>query len=343
MDFLKKFKFTPTNIIKAFGLLLLLVVVISLLFALLGPVVKSVVRNTGVSVVPQSSPDYEEAYYGSDGYGYATEDSRTLSLNNIGIPVPPRGGSVGNDAEEFEVTEHSATIETRDKEKTCAEITELKPLPHVVFQSSNEYERGCNYVFKVEHKNVEEVLLFLENLNPREISENTYTIKRQIDDYTSEEEILENKLDSIDETLRNAIRAYDDITNLATRTQNADALAKIIDSKIGIIERLTQERINVTAQLDRLTRAKEEQLDRLVYTYFYVNVYENKYVDGRDIKDSWKQAIREFVRDINKVAQDITINLGAFLFVVLQYLLYLFILLIIAKYLWKGVVYIWKK
>jgi hypothetical protein len=227
--------------------------------------------------------------------------------------------------------------------KTCAEITALKELDYVIFESANEYDKGCNYTFKVAHSNVEEILGVIEALDPNELSESTYTIKRQLDDFTSETEILERKLASINETLESAINAYDEITLLATRTQNAEALAKIIDSKLNIIERLTQERINTTAQLERLLRAKAEQLDRLEYTYFHVNVYENKFVDGEYLKDSWQAAVKNFVRDVNRAVQDVTINLLALLFVLAQYILYFFILLISGKYLWRAVKYIWKK
>ena len=358
MDFakaIKNFKPTPMNILKASGLFLLAIILISIVFRVLAPTVNTITNSARGIAVSQSAPAYDgDYYYGTDdayaeeaayGYGGGEGGNPKLSLSNIGIPspTPPRGGTVGDDAEDFEVTEYSVSIETRDKEATCSEISELKDLSYVVFESANEHDRGCNYTFKVRFENVEEILAVLEEFNPEELSENTYTIKRQIDDFTSESEILENKLESIDDTLENALDAYDEITSLATRTQNADALAKIIDSKIGIIERLTQERINITAQLERLERAKAEQLDKLEYTYFYVNVYENKFIDGENLKNSWKAAIKNAVRDINRTIQDVTVNLVTLIFTIVQYMLYFLILLIVAKYLWRVTKYIWKK
>jgi len=156
-------------------------------------------------------------------------------------------------------------------------------------------------------------------------------------------DILKKKIASIEKTLADAVSAYDQVTRLATQTQNVDSLAKIIDSKIGIIERLTQERININAQLERLSRAKAEQLDRLDYTYFNVSVVENKFIDGQNLKDSWKAAIKNFVRDVNNVFQDITVNLVTLLFLILQYVIYFFIVLMVVKYGWRSVKYIWKK
>lgn len=362
MDFLKNFEWTPMNVLKAAGLFLVALIVLSVAYNLfLRPTVETVMRDAGNFAVSQGiapsaySGGYGGGYYADEdylyaekaGYGGMTEGpmSPTLSLDNIGIPMPPPSpsGTVGGDAEEFEVTDYSVSIETRDRDDTCTEIAELKKLEYVVFESANEHERGCNYTFKVEHKRVDEVLAILETFDPKELSENTHTIKRQLDDFTSETEILKKKLGAIDETLKSALDAYGEITALATRTQNAEALAKIIDSRINIIERLTQERINVTAQLERLERGKAEQLDKLEYTYFYVNIYENKFVDGKNLADEWKNALRATVNEVNTTLQEVTLGLVALLFLLAQWLLYAFILLIVAKYGWKVVKYLWQK
>jgi hypothetical protein len=108
-----------------------------------------------------------------------------------------------------------------------------------------------------------------------------------------------------------------------------------------MIERLTQEKIRIDEQLDRLTRGKAEQLDRLEYTYFYVSVYENKYVDTKGLGDSWKQAVREFVYKLNQMLQDLTIGLVLFLLFIVQWLIYAVIALVIAKYGWRFVRAFW--
>ena len=106
---------------------------------------------------------------------------------------------------------------------------------------------------------------------------------------------------------------------------------------------MTQERININQQLDYLARAKTEQMDRLEYTYFSVSVYENKYVDGKNIKDSWQAAVKNFVFTVNRAVQDASINLVGLLFVLIPYLFYALIVLVAAKYGWRLVTYIWKK
>ncbi len=359
MDFLKNFTWTPLNVLKAAVLGLGGLIVIIILFSFVGSFFKSVAPQFGsdglmvgpfISARPEASPAYykEEASYDSSygvGGGYAGD--AMLSVRNAMVsmpaPMPPSypQGTTGDTAEEFEVTEYSAMVESQDADQTCASVADLKSRSYVVFESANESDEGCNYTFKVRHSNVAEILTFVQGLNPKDLNENTYTIKNQVDDFTSETEILTKKLASIDETLESALDAYDDIQRLATQSQDASALARVIDSKIQLIERLSQERININEQLDRYARMKTEQLDRLEYTYFYISVYEREFIDGDGIKDSWKESIRMFFHDLNTIAQDLTVNLVLLLVMAVQWILYVLILVVIAKYVWKVVRYIW--
>ncbi|MEW6610232.1 MAG: hypothetical protein AB1352_01195 [Patescibacteria group bacterium] len=278
----------------------------------------------------------EDASYGVEG------SAPGLSVRNI-APFPPiqNGGTTGSDAEAYEVRQYSGTIETRDKNEACNALFNLKAKDYVVFEQANSYDQGCNFTFKVTRNHVEEVLAAVKALQPRELVENTHTIKQQVEDYTSQIEILRKKQTTIEDTLEKATEAYNEITALAQRTGDADSLARIINSKIQTLERLTQERLNVSAQLDNLTRAKAEQLDRLEYTYFYLTVVESKFVDAKTLKDLWKAAIKAFVRDVNEVALDVSVNLVTLVLRVLQYLLYAFIILVVAKYAWSLARRIW--
>ncbi|MCK9438785.1 hypothetical protein M0Q39_01760 [Patescibacteria group bacterium] len=351
MQFPNNLNLKPANIFKIAGLALVVIIVITLAFRLIGSSFKSLTPGSnGRSVVTQDAMfDMDDEEYAMKDMGYGESGGSVgLSIRNViatepFMPPMDNTATMGDDAEDFEVTEYGANIETRHLEDTCKKVADLKSNEDVIFENANEYERSCNYNFKVKHDSVNEILAIIEELDPKELNENTYTIKRLIDDYTSEVEILEKKMASIEETLNNAVSSYDDITDLATRTQDVESLAKIIDSKIRIIERLTQEKININAQLERINRSKAEQLDRLEYTYFNVRVVENKFIDGQNLKESWKVAVKSFVRDINTVAQDITINLVSLLFLILQYIIYLFIMLIIAKYGWKFAKNVWKK
>ncbi len=337
---LRSVDWTPINMLKALGVVAAILVLFSVVLSVLG-----VSSSDRISIAPQMA-EYDYAYSESSGggvsVGYATApgyDGAMLSARNI-APVP-YGGSVGDEAEQYEVTQYSVSIETGNSGRDCAAIRDLKSKSYVVFENANEYDRGCSFTFKVQKDNVEEIVTFLEAFKPEDMSENVYSIVSQIKDFTSEEEILTKKLETITTTLETATEAYDDITALAIRTQNAESLAKIIESKLQIVERLTQSRIDVSAQLDRLVRAKAEQLDRLEYTYFHVNVTEVAIVDGDRLSEMWRSAASGTVNDINRILTEMTLGLFALFFLLVQWALYGLILLVIAKFAWKYIVKFW--
>lgn len=275
----------------------------------------------------------------SDTYGEASLSYRNVS----GSPVIEPSAPAGDDLEEFEYTSHYLSYEKNNAAETCEQIFQLKERDDVIFSASNEYDKGCSYTFKVKNSLENEILSILDSLDPKDSSTTTETIKSQIDDFTSEEEILRASLTRIEETLNDALSSYDEISLLATEVQDVETLAKIIDSKISLIERLTQEKIRLNEQLDRLARAKSEQLDRLDFTTFSVRVFERKYIDGERIKESWRLAVEKSVQTTNTILQGVSVNLFVLVLFILQYALYGVLLLIAAKVFWKLVQKIWNK
>lgn len=335
--------------LRTIGLIALGFVLVILVLNMLG---EGTYRN---GIMPQSMDRVESeessmpmgvpspGYSKGGGYDYDAGDA-TLSYRNVmSESMPPiTDGYTPGDGEAFEVKNYSASIETRDLQHVCTTIETLKARGDVIFENSNEYDQGCSYTFKVEKKSVEEIYALIQGLDPKHLSENVHTIKRQVDDYTSEIDIYKNQLTQLDTTLNEALASYENITALATRSGDTESLAKIIESKLNLIELLTNSRLNVQSQLDRIMRSKADALDQLTYTYFTVSVIEAKYVDGERIVDSWKESLRNLVWNINTLVQDITLGFVALVFAVLKYALYGILLLFVAKVGWKFVKGVWQ-
>jgi hypothetical protein len=339
MEFLKKFDLTLPQLAKLAGIVVLALVVLSFVAQFVG------FGGSGISFIDDRvstigmSKGISPQMYSEDG-AYDEESS----FSNIQtMPDREPEYTPGDTAEDFEVKEYSATIETQDQKRDCDAVHALKARDDVVFESANMHDRGCSFTFKVKNESVENVLTTIQSLDPKELTETVYTIKRQIDRSTSDIEILEKKLATIEETLTSALSAYSDITNLASRTENADALARVISSKVSTIRQLTDERLQTSAQLDRMSRSHAEALDRLAYANFNVSVYENKFIDGVTLKDSWKSAIRKFVNDTNILIQELSIGLVSFLLIIVQLMVYFFILVFVARFGFVAVKRIWKR
>ena len=296
------------------------------------------------------SPRYAMDSLSISGYGgnmvksESMEQDFKLSVRNtMDYPTVNDGYNSGADLEDFEITEYNARIETSHLEKTCQNIESFKEESYIIFENSNKNERYCDYRFKVEKEREGEVLENIKSLKPKTLNINTETIKKEVDDYTSEEEILTKRLKQVEETLEEAQEAYDDVTILATKSRDVESLAKIINDKITLIEKLSNERLNTKANLDRISRAKAEQLDRLDYTFFSVSVSENLIIDFERIKDSWNWELKNFVNNFNELLQSLTLKLMSFALILIQIAIYLTIALLLGKYGWRFVKFVWKK
>ena len=138
-------------------------------------------------------------------------------------------------AEDYEVHSYRANYKTVDKTEICGRVIALKSRREIVFESSNESDRSCNYRFTVENKFVPEVLEILKNLKPEDLSSSIYTIQRSVEGTTDRLKILEQKLVQTEKTLAEAQTAYEELMGLATRSRDVENLTQLITLKIDAI------------------------------------------------------------------------------------------------------------
>jgi hypothetical protein len=289
-------------------------------------IIKTQLPIVGEGVMPAQDSSVTDAAVG----GYAEGVSKEMAIDRI-MPEPQPIATPGADAESYEVQDYFVSIETGNGERDCNTLTTLKDREDVIFESINESLYGCNASFKVKKESVESVLSFLQELNPREVSENTYTIKREVSQLETQMDILKTKLESLDSALKDALASFAEVEAAARRSGDVASLAQVTESKISAIERINASRLDVTTELDRLERAKAETLDRMEYVYFSVNVLENEWVRGSEIKDSWVAAVQQLIRDLNGFLQDLSIGFVQFALMVVKYTLYASVFYIIAR------------
>ena len=352
MAFLKKLDSKTKRVLKIAGLAVLGLAVIYVAFTVLGsffaslPSFQNQQINHGFSnYAPSSNSDVESGIPMPQSLGLSK--SLDLSQRNVAPSAAESsysaGGSGSADAEQYETTAYNVSYQTEQLKKTCAAIAGLKSRQDVVFENASEYNTDCEYVFKVQRDKTNEILDILKNLKPKELATRTYTVQQQVQDFTNEITILQDKLASVDDTLSKATADYDAVSEMATKEKDVDSLAKIIDDKINTIQQLTQERIDINSQLDQIQQTKAQQLDTLNYTEFDVTVTDNSFVNWQDIKDSWNAAVKYSISNINQTVQNMSVSLVAFLFTLVQYAIYALILLLVAKYGWKLIKHIWLK
>lgn len=340
MNMFKNFDWSVKSIAKVIGIVILGIIALTVVISLISFSIKTIFGVTSY----RSDSDYygndyameEAAFFGKGGGGVVAMSSSYMP------PIPEPGYSTGSDAEDYEVKEYYGTIKTRKLDETCEMIYELKAKDYIIFESSNKDKEYCNYSFKVEKQYGDEIVALIESLDPESFNASIQSIKGTIEGMDDELDILTKKLESVEETLEEAQDAYDEITVLATRQNDAETLAKIIDSKLNLIEKLTNERLSIKERIDRYNNSKSEQLDRLNYTFFNINVYKDLIFDWEDIKDSWKYETKQLVNNVNEVFQGISLHLATYLVRFVQVVLYLFISVFLLKFVWTGVKYAWR-
>ncbi len=275
----------------------------------------------------------------------------TKSINNaMGIASDgdsSRGYSTGGSAENYEAVSYNAQIKTRNIEQVCDNVESWKPLDYVVFENARRHDDWCRYRFKVEREHVNGVVTAVKALDPDEFSATTESMKKQLVRYDGQLSILLRKQDILESTLKDATNAYDQLVTLATRVEDVESLTKIINSKLGAIERLTKERVTLSQQIDSLARQSAELSDRVEYVYFSISVDRYVIFDISSIKDSWVYQVRSFVHDINETVQSLTIGLVSMLAKLLLTLTYVaiigYVILFVLRYAWYFSKSFWKE
>lgn len=340
----KKFDWSFKSIAKALGLLLGGVIGISILIALLHFSYKTVTSFTQPLLETRDGKGYASEESADAGYFNNGPSSKSLSGNTVDSIYEPRPTyNSGTNAEEFEVKNYYGTIESKNLEKDCAGVSGLKSRADVIFESSNQSEESCYFRFKVKKETEEDILSLIKAMNPKNLTASINTIKAAVEGVSNELEILTKKLQSIEETLTNAQTSYDGISKLATAQNDPETLAKIIDSKLSLIERLTTERLNLKAQIDNYNRLSVDQMDQLDYTFFDLNIYEDIIWDWKEIKENWKFQVREMIQNINEAFQALTLNLLVYIFYATAGVVYIFLTVFLLKFVWLGAKRIWRK
>ena len=294
-----------------------------------------------------SDDNYRWDFYWQDSYidwdfsrNYISKSEWLSIWKSNDIEALPEAENVFT-AEDFEIKEHSATIRSSNVSWDCSKFLKLKERDDVIVETSNVSEENCNFSFKIVKEKWMEIVDFIKEFKPYYFNTHIYSIQQSIKNLVSELSILEKKLKSTETTLLNAQTSYDELIILAKNKNDIESLTKLIDWKLNLINRLTRERQGINIQIVKIKKSQAEQLDRLKYTFFNVNIYEDKIVNFKQIKESWKNELKQLVNSFNDVLQWVSINVVSYCIKFIEFVVYFFISLIFLKFLWFIVKKIW--
>ena len=322
-----------------FSMFLLFLLTITLLIFI---VVLSTLRGTSFGV---SSTQSLRAP-GIPSYGYATDKSYNGSAYNSAnyvAPQPYSASSITKEAEKYELSSYNANIESGNIDEDCKKVQNLKADESIIFINANLAKTYCGYAFKVEKVSVQKVIDMLKSVDPKVLSENVQTIQQALTNYERRKEILENQLTSIDSTLKEAVKSYEELSALAVKSRDTQRLALAINNKIDIIDRLSTKKLTVEEELRLLTDASSDDKNDTQYAMFTISISKDTFIDKEAIVSSWKSQTKILLNDINSTLQDVTLGFFSILFSLLKYILYFLTLVILLKYIKRVVVWLWNK
>lgn len=342
MNLFKNFDWSAKSIAKILGVFVLGIVALALVGAILSFAFRAIVSPLASSIGRMGGGvNYDYAI--NEEAGYSGKMALNSSSRNILPPIPADGGEIVDPtAEDYEVKSYSANYQPRDKTEICATILALKVDPEIVFSNSNESDRNCYFSFEVPNARADEIVTILESLDPENLSSNIYTIQKSVEGTSDRLAILTQKLEQTESTLEEAQKAYEDLMELATRSRDVENLTQLITLKIDAIEQLAQTKISTNQQIQQVQNNRAEQLRRIANTSFNVSVYEQKFIDWKNIANDWKNEIRNFVDNLVDLTQFVSLKLVSFVLYAAASLAYLAVAFGFLKILWLVGKKVWK-
>jgi hypothetical protein len=287
---------------------------------------------TGVNQGSSMDALYMPSMGGVSDRAYS-ESVRTAPMSDDAASAPSAFGA-------YEARQYSAVIRTRHKDDVCDAVERWRVYPYVTFEHMTRSDSTCHYRFKVERDRAQEILEAIVTLDPTRVTESAELMRERVLQHESERDILMKRDEQLERMLAEVTRLYDQLMNMSASAGDTSMLTKAIDDRLRYMRSLTDERVRLARELDALDRRASELLDRIEQVSFTVQVEERRFVNGTQLKDSWMDRVKQFIRDANGIAQDLTIGLLMTLLVFLKYAVQIVVIVVlgflIAVPLWRA-------
>jgi len=259
-------------------------------------------------------------------------------------PVPPVPAPDGytSGLERYETTSYNLSARSRDFDSLCDSLSTLKNEGAIHFKHLNTGLNHCDARFFVEEDRVASVLAQFENERSVQINRNTQSVTRHKEQIESQANIVRQQLASVERTLAEAEEAYDEIVAFARTNKDSETLNSAITNKLRQIDQLTSRKISLTSQLSNYAQQAADLNERLNVVEFYANFSRSNPVNVGENERRWEQAWEDLRDQFTETLIGVSVFFGIFILYVLQYGLYLLVLVVIARFAWKLVRNIWR-
>ena len=321
--------FLQNKFIKFAGIGLLILVV---LYIIIVGITSFLATSTGLS-----SNDFSYSIPrggiggGTNGMSAPALDGYTMESESSYYMPTPAPSEYTADLEKYETTAYSVTARTKQFDEVCDMLTSLKSDTQVHFKSLNESTNNCRATFFVDENKASEVLNNLTAFSGVEYTRNTVSVTRHRQQIQSQTDILKQQLASVQRSLTAAETQFDEIADFARQNKDAATLSQAINQKLNNINNLTQQKINLTSQLNRLYQQAADLNERMDVVQFDVNINRSNPIYVGKYEREWEAAWENLKDTYNQTLINLSAFFGTFLLIVLQGIIYLLVLIVVLR------------
>lgn len=288
---------------------------------------------------------YEDYVFEADfapAMDYASKSHRGQAASaEVFSPSTPT--NITKNLEAYETTRYDINGNTRNFTTFCQTLDELKAKPAYNFSALQQSTRYCSATFYSEAEHVTEVVTTFEQFAGIEINRNTTSITKQRDQLQSRTDILLEQLLSVETILAQAEQDFDEIITVARASNDANELADAIQNKLTLIDTLTERRIRLVDTINQQLRATQDLAERNNMVEFVVRAQPLVTPRNNDTDRAWAEAWDTLKDRVTEASIGLTTGLGIILLYVAQGLIYLFIVVIAIRLLWRFLKFVWQK
>lgn len=291
-----------------------------------------------------SGPGFGVAY-DSDGSTFSNVASDEVGRSSQGTTIAPEPRPDGfiSGLELYETTNYNVSAKTKQFDEMCGAISNLKTNPDIHFKYLNSSTNQCQSQFFVEDGLADSVLETLKAFPGVEVIRNTESVTRHRQQLESRTAIVQDQLASVERSLTMAENQFDEIAAFARVNNDAEALSEAIRFKLQNIDSLTQRKINLNAQLDNLYQQAADLEERLGVIQFDVRISRTNPVYPNRTADKWSQAFEELKEQFTNTLIGLTTVFGIFLLWAIRLSVYLLVVILLARGLWKFAQLVWRR
>jgi hypothetical protein len=245
--------------------------------------------------------------------------------------------------ESYEATSYQILGRVKQFDELCNTLNTLKADTQIHFKTIVSSPNNCNALFYVDESKATEVLNTLSAYRGVEVNRNTESVTKHRAQLQSQTTILEQQLASVERSLVAAETQFTEIAEFAKENKDSATLAKTIREKITLVESLTQQKINLTSRISQLYQQAADLEESLNVIAFSVNVNRSYPININEESQKWEQAWHKLKNEYNNTLIVLTATFGIFLLWIIRTIIYLLVLIIVLRGLWKFIKLVWSK